>query len=125
VHSCTSYIVPPSGPQARFFHTEINKKKLKHKIGSVCMAGSGPMSSASQFYICMTDDADYLDGQHTVFGEIAEGLEVCQRINDALVDDTLRPLQNIRIRHTILLGNACNCVLCLFLLPSSSLLLAL
>jgi hypothetical protein len=57
LHSDTincSPLLLPLGPQARFFEGEINKKKLKHKKGSVCMAGGGPHQNASQFYICMT-----------------------------------------------------------------------
>ena len=41
--------------------------------------------------------------QHTIFGEVAEGLEVLEAIEEAPCDDAGRPLQNIRIRHTIVL----------------------
>ena len=43
--------------------------------------------------------------QHTIFGEVAEGLEVLDAIDAAPCDDDGRPLQNIRIRHTIVLDD--------------------
>lgn len=59
--------------------------------------------NSSQFYITTRDELDSLDEKHTVFGEVAEGWEVLEAINDAPCDDDGRPLQNIRIRHTIVL----------------------
>ena len=38
-------------------------------------------------------------------GQVSEGLDVLMAINDAFVDDAGRPLQNIRIRHTIVLDD--------------------
>lgn len=60
------------------------------------MAGAGEDLNASQFYITTGTDLDSLDGKHTVFGEVSEGLEVLMQINEAFVDDSGRPLQNIR-----------------------------
>ena len=39
---------------------------------------------------------DYLDGKHTVFGEISEGFDVLEKINDSICDDNDRPYQDIR-----------------------------
>lgn len=51
----------------------------------------------SQFFITTSEDPlDYLDGKHAVFGCVAEGLEVLDKINDALVDDSGRPFRDIR-----------------------------
>ncbi|CAL5341497.1 unnamed protein product [Camellia sinensis] len=93
------------GDQARFFGDEI-RLELKHtKMGTVAMASAGEDLNASQFYITLRDDLDYLDGKHTVFGEIAEGHETLQRINEAYVDDKSRPYKNIRIKHTYILDD--------------------
>ncbi|KAG5546831.1 hypothetical protein RHGRI_018861 [Rhododendron griersonianum] len=93
------------GDQARFFGDEI-RLELKHtKMGTVAMASAGENLNASQFYITLRDDLDYLDGKHTVFGEIAEGLETLQRINEAYVDNKSRPYKNIRIKHTYILDD--------------------
>lgn len=50
----------------------------------------------SQFFLTLGDNLDYLDGVHTVFGEIAEGVELLQKLNEAIVDDSNRPYQDIR-----------------------------
>ncbi|KAK2570530.1 Peptidyl-prolyl cis-trans isomerase-like 4 [Acropora cervicornis] len=44
-------------------------------------------------------------GQHTVFGEVVEGFEVLDKINDAICDDEHRPYQDIRINHTVILDD--------------------
>ncbi|KAK7313898.1 hypothetical protein VNO77_39103 [Canavalia gladiata] len=91
------------GDQARFFSDEI-QIDLKHsKTGTVAMASAGENLNASQFYITLRDDLDYLDGKHTVFGEVAEGFETLTRINESYVDEKGRPYKNIRIKHTYIL----------------------
>ncbi|CAI9088055.1 OLC1v1022287C2 [Oldenlandia corymbosa var. corymbosa] len=69
------------------------------------MASAGENLNASQFYITLRDDLDYLDGKHTVFGEVAEGHETLTRINEAYVDVKSRPYKNIRIKHTYILDD--------------------
>ena len=59
-------------------------------------AGGGKETNASQFYITTGLELDSLDGKHTIFGEVSEGLNVLQQIDEAFVDDAGRPLQNIR-----------------------------
>ncbi|KAM6594820.1 hypothetical protein CsatA_002523 [Cannabis sativa] len=93
------------GEQARFFSDEIHLD-LKHaKTGTVAMASGGENLNASQFYFTLRDDLDYLDGKHTVFGEVAEGLETLARINEAYVDEKGRPYKNVRIKHTYILDD--------------------
>jgi hypothetical protein len=53
-------------------------------------------SPPPQFYITLGDEAPSLDEKKTIFGSIAEGLEVLEAIGDAFVDDAGRPYQNIR-----------------------------
>lgn len=43
--------------------------------------------------------------RHTIFGEIAEGQEVLEKINKAYCDTKGRPYQNIRIKHTVVLDD--------------------
>src|SRR3954449_8130475 len=46
-----------------------------HSRGAVSMARTNdPNSANSQFFIC-TDDAGFLDGQYTIWGEVTEGME--------------------------------------------------
>ncbi|KAL2650997.1 hypothetical protein R1flu_019125 [Riccia fluitans] len=91
------------GDQARFFDDEIHPKLTHEKIGTVAMASAGENLNASQFYITLRAGLDYLDGKHTVFGEVAEGLETLMRINEAYVDENGRPYKNIRIKHVNIL----------------------
>ena len=67
-----------------------------HLSGDVACAGGAEGTNASQFYITTGQDLDSLDGKHTIFGEVSEGLDVLQQIDEAFVDDSGRPLQNIR-----------------------------
>jgi len=94
------------GDQARFFEDEI-RATLKHGAkGTVSMAsGGGENRNASQFLITARADCDALDGKHTVFGVVAEGLDVLDAINEAYCDDRGRPWQNIRIKHTVVLDD--------------------
>ncbi|PPR95702.1 hypothetical protein GOBAR_AA24967 [Gossypium barbadense] len=93
------------GDQARFFGDEIHHDIKHSKTGTVAMASAGENLNASQFYFTLRDDLDYLDGKHTVFGEVAEGLETLTRINEAYVDEKSRPYKNIRIKHTHILDD--------------------
>lgn len=93
------------GDQARFFGDEIHLDLKHSKMGTVAMASAGENLNASQFYMTLRDDLDYLDGKHTVFGEVAEGLETLERINEAYVDEKSRPYKNIRIKHTYILDD--------------------
>jgi peptidyl-prolyl cis-trans isomerase-like 4 len=61
--------------------------------------------NGSQFFITLGETLDYLDGKHTVFGEVAEGWETLDKIENAIADDQGRPLQDIRIKHTIILDD--------------------
>lgn len=93
------------GDQARFFGDEIHLDVKHLKIGTLAMASAGENLNASQFYITLREDLDYLDGKHTVFGEVAEGLETLTRINEAYVDEKNKPYKNIRIKHTYVLDD--------------------
>ncbi|KAG0336401.1 Peptidyl-prolyl cis-trans isomerase cyp6 [Podila horticola] len=66
-------------------------------------AGTGVIGS--QFFITMADNLDYLDGRYTVFGKIAEGMDVLEKINGAYTDSEFRPFKDIRIKHTIILDD--------------------
>ncbi|TPX31005.1 hypothetical protein SmJEL517_g05550 [Synchytrium microbalum] len=96
------------GPAKRYFAPEIHPK-LKHKNrGTVSIATaateSGLPVAGSQFFITLSNEPlDYLDGKHAVFGSVAEGFDVLDKLDEALVDDQNRPFRDIRIKHTIIL----------------------
>ena len=61
-----------------------------HLRGTVAMARSSqPDSAGSQFYICL-DDARFLDGQYTVFGQMTEGFEALDAIRRGDVMKTVK-----------------------------------
>ncbi|KAM9840035.1 peptidyl-prolyl cis-trans isomerase-like 4 isoform 2-T2 [Aulostomus maculatus] len=93
------------GDQARFFEPE-KLPRIKHrKKGTVSMVNNGSNQHGSQFLITTGDNLDYLDGVHTVFGEVTEGMDILAKINETFVDKDFVPFQDIRINHTVILDD--------------------
>ena len=66
------------GPGYRF-EDETKGNPHKHKVGSLSMANAGPNTNGSQFFITHIA-TDWLDGKHTVFGQVLEGQDVVNKI---------------------------------------------
>jgi peptidyl-prolyl cis-trans isomerase B (cyclophilin B) len=61
--------------------------------GALAMANAGPNTNGSQFFIVTTGAAPWLDGKHTVFGEIVEGMDVVDAIEGSETDARDKPLE--------------------------------
>lgn len=91
------------GEDYRYFEAETNPR-LKHlKPGTLSMVNNGNGLHASQFFLTLSENLDNLDGTHTVFGEVAEGLDVLMKISEVYCDKDGRPFQDIRVYHTVVL----------------------
>ncbi len=77
------------------FEDEINEHKIVK--GALAMANAGPNTNGSQFFIVTTEEAPWLDGKHTVFGEVRDGLDVVERIGTTETDGRDRPVEPIGI----------------------------
>jgi cyclophilin family peptidyl-prolyl cis-trans isomerase len=86
-----------SGGPGYQFEDEINKHKVVR--GALAMANAGPNTNGSQFFIVTTDAADWLDGKHTVFGEVTSGLDVADRISELPRDSRDRPREDVVIER--------------------------
>ena len=57
------------------FEDEVRANPLKHGTGYLSMANAGPNTNGSQFFITHAPQS-HLDGRHTVFGKVVEGMDV-------------------------------------------------
>ncbi|KAI5145527.1 hypothetical protein NEPAR04_2474 [Nematocida parisii] len=56
-------------------------RRVHDKVGMLAMANSGPNTNGCQFYITLSGSScTHLDGKHTVFGEVIEGLDGLMRL---------------------------------------------
>jgi len=72
-----------------------------HKRGIVSMArANDPDSAGSQFFICVAD-ANFLDWQYTVFGEVVSGMDVVDKVVNMKRDGRDNPLERVEMTVSI------------------------
>ncbi|MDW5593783.1 peptidylprolyl isomerase [Conexibacter stalactiti] len=73
------------------FEDEINDHKIVR--GALAMANRGPNTNGSQFFLVTVDAAPWLDGKHTVFGRIVDGMDAVDAIEGLDTDARDRPVE--------------------------------
>jgi len=76
------------------------EKHTRGTVSAVLQPGK-PDSAGSQFFVCVTDQPA-LDGKYTVFGRVAEGMEVVQKISEAAADANGLPLERIVVTSVVI-----------------------
>jgi cyclophilin family peptidyl-prolyl cis-trans isomerase len=77
------------------FEDEFNDHKIVR--GALAMANAGPNTNGSQFFLVTTEAAPWLDGKHTVFGQITEGMDVVDKIEGKPTDARDKPTDDVKI----------------------------
>jgi len=78
------------------FADEINDEKLVK--GVLAMANSGPDTNGSQFFIVTAESTPWLDGAHTAFGRVIEGMDVVEKIGAVATGPNDVPLEDVIIQ---------------------------
>jgi cyclophilin family peptidyl-prolyl cis-trans isomerase len=84
------------------FEDEINEHKIVR--GALAMANAGPNTNGSQFFLVTTGEAPWLDGKHTVFGQVTEGMDVVDKIEGKPTDGRDKPTEDITIETLAITG---------------------
>src|SRR3954471_15777978 len=86
-----------SGGPGYSFEDEFNDHPVER--GALAMANAGPNTNGSQFFIVTADACPWLDGKHTVFGQVTNGMDVVDAISAVATDAADRPYESVVIER--------------------------
>ncbi len=84
------------------FDDEFNEHPIVK--GTLAMANAGPNTNGSQFFIVTAEACPWLDGKHTAFGRVLDGMDVVERIQAVETDARDRPVEDVRMEHVTISG---------------------
>jgi cyclophilin family peptidyl-prolyl cis-trans isomerase len=90
-----------SGGPGYQFEDEFNDNKIVR--GALAMANAGPNTNGSQFFIVTAESCPWLDGKHTVFGQVSSGMDVVDAIEQVDTGPGDRPKDDVRIESVAVL----------------------
>jgi cyclophilin family peptidyl-prolyl cis-trans isomerase len=79
------------------FEDEFNQHNIER--GALAMANRGPNTNGSQFFIVTTQAAPWLDGKHTVFGQVIAGMDAVDAIESTETGAQDRPVEPVVIER--------------------------
>jgi peptidyl-prolyl cis-trans isomerase B (cyclophilin B) len=84
-----------TGGPGYLFEDEFNQHRVER--GALAMANAGPNTNGSQFFIVTAQACPWLDGKHTVFGQVTDGMDVVDTISRVQTGNADRPRDEVRI----------------------------
>ncbi len=84
------------------FDDEFNEHPIVR--GTLAMANAGPNTNGSQFFIVTAEATPWLDGKHTAFGRVLDGMDVIDTIETQPTDARDKPIDDVRMERVVVDG---------------------